>query len=137
MQMYQSYFKFLCTHRQKKLLVSSSEYGKDLYGVQRHLKNHQHLENELDTHESTLHVISLYLIRSRNCDYLRCCLSTKVFVLFQSIISHGNELISSDHYAGLEIRKQCMQLEQQWKELTDLSSSRSVSNSQTVVGYSI
>ena len=48
--------------RQKKLLVSSSEYGKDLYGVQRHLKNHQHLENELDTHESTLHVI-IYLSR--------------------------------------------------------------------------
>ena len=63
MQMYQLYFKFLCTHRQKKLLVSSSEYGKDLYGVQRHLKNHQHLENELDTHESTLHVIFLYLNR--------------------------------------------------------------------------
>ena len=42
--------------REKKLLVSSTDYGKDLFGVQRHLKNHQKLEDELNTHEQALKV---------------------------------------------------------------------------------
>lgn len=46
-------------YREKKLLVSSTDYGKDLFGVQKHLKNHQQLENELDRHELTLKVNNL------------------------------------------------------------------------------
>ena len=42
--------------REKKLLASSTDYGKDLFGVQKHLKNHQQLEDELNTHEQTLKV---------------------------------------------------------------------------------
>lgn len=43
--------------REKKLLVSSTDYGKDLSGVQKQLRNHKKLEDELNTHEQELKVI--------------------------------------------------------------------------------
>ena len=52
--------KFMCLHvsrnREKKLLMSSSDFGKDLNGVQRLIRNHDQLEDELVTHETTLRV---------------------------------------------------------------------------------
>ena len=36
--------------------MSSSDFGKDLYGVQRLIRNHEQLEDELVTHETTLRV---------------------------------------------------------------------------------
>ena len=42
--------------REKKLLTSSEDYGKDLTGVQNLRKKHQRLEAELNTHEARIQV---------------------------------------------------------------------------------
>ena len=49
-------WKHVSWNREKKLLMSSSDFGKDLYGVQRLIRNHDQLEDELVTHETTLRV---------------------------------------------------------------------------------
>lgn len=50
--------KFLSVYliREKKLLTSSEDYGKDLTGVQNLRKKHQRLEAELNTHEARIQV---------------------------------------------------------------------------------
>ena len=49
--------KFYCCHfREKKLLVSSEDYGKDLTGVQNLRKKHQRLEAEIHNHEPKVQV---------------------------------------------------------------------------------
>lgn len=45
--------------REKKLLTSSEDYGKDLTGVQNLRKKHQRLEAELNTHEARIQVRTL------------------------------------------------------------------------------
>ncbi|XP_019860579.1 PREDICTED: spectrin alpha chain, non-erythrocytic 1-like, partial [Amphimedon queenslandica] len=82
--------------KEKKLLVSSTDYGKDLLGVQRHLNNHRKLEDELNTHEQAL----------------------------KSLLSQGDKLASSDHYAMLEIKEKCSNLQDQWQDLNNLASKR-------------
>lgn len=52
-----SNFSF-CLIREKKLLTSSEDYGKDLTGVQNLRKKHQRLEAELNTHEARIQVRS-------------------------------------------------------------------------------
>lgn len=42
--------------REKKLLTSSEDYGKDLTGVQNLRKKHQRLEAELNNHEVRIKV---------------------------------------------------------------------------------
>ena len=42
--------------REKKLLTSSEDYGKDLTGVQNLRKKHQRLEAELNNHEARIQV---------------------------------------------------------------------------------
>lgn len=42
--------------REKKLLVSSEDYGRDLTGVQNLRKKHKRLEAELATHEPAIQV---------------------------------------------------------------------------------
>lgn len=43
-------------HREKKLLVSSEDYGRDLTGVQNLRKKHKRLEAELGAHEPAIQV---------------------------------------------------------------------------------
>lgn len=57
-------FLSLCFIREKKLLTSSEDYGKDLTGVQNLRKKHQRLEAELNTHEARIQV------RNQNLYYL-------------------------------------------------------------------
>ena len=48
--------------REKKLLTSSEDYGKDLTGVQNLRKKHQRLEAELNNHEARIQVkISFFI----------------------------------------------------------------------------
>lgn len=47
---------FVCGYREKKLLVGSDDYGKDLTGVQNLRKKHKRLEAELSSHEPTIQV---------------------------------------------------------------------------------
>lgn len=49
-------FNVPLTFREKKLLVSSDDYGKDLTGVQNLKKKHKRLEAELTSHEPTIQV---------------------------------------------------------------------------------
>lgn len=44
--------------KEKKLLVSSDDYGRDLTGVQNLRKKHKRLEAELSSHEPTIQVCS-------------------------------------------------------------------------------
>ncbi len=46
----------LNAHREKKLLVSSEDYGRDLTGVQNLRKKHKRLEAELGAHEPAIQV---------------------------------------------------------------------------------
>lgn len=46
----------LIPHREKKLLVSSEDYGRDLTGVQNLRKKHKRLEAELGAHEPAIQV---------------------------------------------------------------------------------
>lgn len=47
---------FLAVNREKKLLVSSEDYGRDLTGVQNLRKKHKRLEAELGAHEPAIQV---------------------------------------------------------------------------------
>lgn len=51
-----------CLCREKKLLVGSEDYGRDLTGVQNLRKKHKRLEAELENHEPAIQVrlVSLY-----------------------------------------------------------------------------
>ena len=53
-----NFYKLQCTfqNREKSLLVSSTDYGKDLFGVRKHMKNHQQLEKELEFHQQAVQV---------------------------------------------------------------------------------
>lgn len=46
----------LFSTREKKLLVSSEDYGRDLTGVQNLRKKHKRLEAELGAHEPAIQV---------------------------------------------------------------------------------
>jgi len=47
--------------REKKLLVGSDDYGRDLTGVQNLRKKHKRLEAELSSHEPSIQVIIRHL----------------------------------------------------------------------------
>ena len=46
----------LCPCREKKLLVGSDDYGRDLTGVQNLRKKHKRIEAEISSHEPTIEV---------------------------------------------------------------------------------
>lgn len=48
---------YFCFLREKKLLVSSDDYGRDLTGVQNLRKKHVRLEAELAAHEPTIEAV--------------------------------------------------------------------------------
>eukprot|EP00118_Oscarella_pearsei_P025242 m.307813 g.307813 ORF g.307813 m.307813 type:complete len:2422 (+) comp42859_c0_seq1:216-7481(+) len=82
--------------KEKKLLTSSDDYGKDLTGVQNLKKKHQRLETELDGHEPRV----------------------------MAVTENGAKLMAANHFAGPQIQTRRDDLERQWKELRDLSSIR-------------
>lgn len=56
-----------CAGREKKLLVSSEDYGRDLTGVQNLRKKHKRLEAELGAHEPAIQVRSCASLASLLC----------------------------------------------------------------------
>ena len=71
-------------YREKKLLVGSDDYGRDLTGVQNLRKKHKRLEAELSSHEPSIqvsvcvkqhyvHCLCVVEMRKRNC---QCCCVT-------------------------------------------------------------
>ena len=50
-----------CSVREKKLLVGSDDYGRDLTGVQNLRKKHKRLEAEIENHEPAIQVSGPFL----------------------------------------------------------------------------
>merc|ERR1719492_550548 len=82
--------------KEKKLLVSSDDYGRDLTGVQNLKKKHKRLESELAPHEPTI----------------------------KSVQDAGNHLISVSQFGGQEFKERLQQLNDVWEELQEMSASR-------------
>merc|ERR1719245_2226958 len=82
--------------KEKKLLVGSDDYGRDLTGVQNLKKKHKRLESELASHEPTI----------------------------KSVQDAGNHLISVSQFGGQEIKDRLQQLNDLWEELQEMASSR-------------
>jgi len=82
--------------KEKKLLVGSDDYGRDLTGVQNLKKKHKRLESELASHQPTIN----------------------------SVQEAGQHLISVSQFGGQEIEERLQQLNDVWKELQEMASSR-------------
>lgn len=82
--------------REKKLLVSSDDYGRDLTGVQNLRKKHRRLDNELASHEP-----QVQLVREK-----------------------GIELIDLSDMAGPEIKQRMEALEESWNEIRNITGKR-------------
>lgn len=52
-------FNLIHINREKKLLVGSDDYGRDLTGVQNLKKKHKRLEAELASHEPTIQAVQV------------------------------------------------------------------------------
>lgn len=83
-------------HREKHLLISGDNYGRDLPSVQNLLKKQQHFESELDGHEFKV----------------------------QLLLSGGTELEVSIATAASEIKVRCGRLQQLWTDLSEASKKR-------------
>jgi spectrin alpha len=82
--------------KEKKLLVSSDDYGRDLTGVQNLKKKHKRLEQELASHEPTI----------------------------QSVQEAGDKLMEGSQLGGQEIRDRLRQLTSVWEELKGMAATR-------------
>ncbi|CAH3114647.1 unnamed protein product [Porites lobata] len=82
--------------KEKKLLTSSEDYGKDLTGVQNLRKKHQRLEAELNNHEARI----------------------------QAVLACGHKFIDEGHSSSDEIKARCDQLQENWDELKNLAEQR-------------
>lgn len=82
--------------REKKLLVSSDDYGRDLTGVQNLRKKHRRLDNELVSHETQVD-----LVRGK-----------------------GLELVNLSDTAAPEIRKRMESLQESWNEIRNITEKR-------------
>uniref|UniRef100_A0A3Q2P1P6 EF-hand Ca insensitive domain-containing protein n=1 Tax=Fundulus heteroclitus TaxID=8078 RepID=A0A3Q2P1P6_FUNHE len=83
--------------KEKKLLVGSEDYGRDLTGVQNLRKKHKRLEAELGAHEPAI----------------------------QSVLDTGRKLSDDNTIGQEEIQQRLAQFVDHWKELKDLSGARS------------
>jgi spectrin alpha len=83
--------------REKKMLATSDDYGKDLTGVQNLRKKHKRLETELTGHEPSI----------------------------QAVQDLGEKLIAEANLPTDEIRSRLQQLAHNWQELKDLAAARS------------
>uniref|UniRef100_A0A8C2J018 Spectrin alpha, non-erythrocytic 1 n=1 Tax=Cyprinus carpio TaxID=7962 RepID=A0A8C2J018_CYPCA len=82
--------------KEKKLLVSSEDYGRDLTGVQNLRKKHKRLEAELGAHEPAI----------------------------QSVLETGKKLSDDNTIGQEEIQQRLAQFVEHWKELKDLAAAR-------------
>merc|ERR1712142_977774 len=82
--------------KEKKLLVTSDDYGRDLTGVQNLRKKHKRFESELGSHEPAI----------------------------QQVQEAGAQLIDSSHLGGEEIEQRLKQLSDVWEELKGMAQSR-------------
>ncbi len=82
--------------KEKKLLVGSEDYGRDLTSVQNLRKKHKRLETELNSHEPAI----------------------------QQILDTANKLIDESNIGTRDIEKRCSQLQSNWQELKDLTRER-------------
>jgi spectrin alpha len=82
--------------KEKKLLVSSDDYGRDLTGVQNLRKKHKRLEAELSSHEPAI----------------------------QGVQDTGEQLMADSNLMTEDIQQRLQQLAQNWDSLKSLSSTR-------------
>ena len=82
--------------KEKKLLVTSDDYGRDLTGVQNLRKKHKRFESELGSHEPTI----------------------------QQVQEAGAQLIDSSHLGGEEIEQRLKHLSDVWEELKTMTQSK-------------
>merc|ERR1711936_1481140 len=82
--------------KEKKLLVTSDDYGRDLTGVQNLRKKHKRFESELGSHEPAI----------------------------QQVQDAGAQLIAGGGLGGPEIEQRRQQLNDVWSELKFMASSR-------------
>uniref|UniRef100_A0A4W4GYX2 Spectrin alpha chain, non-erythrocytic 1 n=1 Tax=Electrophorus electricus TaxID=8005 RepID=A0A4W4GYX2_ELEEL len=82
--------------KEKKLLVSSEDYGRDLTGVQNLRKKHKRLEAELGAHDPAI----------------------------QSVLETGKKLSDDNTIGQEEIQQRLAQFVEHWKELKDLAAAR-------------
>ena len=90
--------------KEKKLLVKSEDYGRDLNSVQNLKKKHKRLENELQTHEPIISKILEKASKYRDDD------------------SNGDERLNNPNLSGIlaDINKKCDNLINNWEELRSL-----------------
>lgn len=86
----------LYVHREKKLLVGSDDYGRDLTGVQNLKKKHKRLEAELGSHEPAI----------------------------QSVQEAGEKLMDVSNLGVPEIEQRLKLLNQAWSELKQMAANR-------------
>ena len=96
--------------KEKKLLVKSEDYGRDLNSVQNLKKKHKRLENELHTHEPIIGKIINEANRYRSGEESGA----------------GDDLLNNPNLSGIlaDINKKCDQLINNWEELKDLYKDR-------------
>eukprot|EP00095_Tigriopus_kingsejongensis_P005059 maker-scaffold330_size203968-snap-gene-0.18 protein:Tk05059 transcript:maker-scaffold330_size203968-snap-gene-0.18-mRNA-1 annotation:"spectrin alpha chain" len=82
--------------KEKKLLVGSDDYGRDLTGVQNLKKKHKRMESELASHEPTI----------------------------RSVQEAGQTLIDVSQRGGDEIKERLRQLDDVWMELKHMAATR-------------
>merc|ERR1719334_1626522 len=82
--------------KEKKLLVTSDDYGRDLTGVQNLRKKHKRFESELSSHEPAI----------------------------QQVLEAGSQLIASSTLGGDEIEQRLQQLTAVWQELKEMAQQR-------------
>lgn len=82
--------------KEKKLLVSSDDYGRDLTGVKNLRKKHKRLEAELASHEPAI----------------------------QAVQEAGQKLMAESNLGVPEIEQRLQALEQAWQELNQMASDR-------------
>merc|ERR1719458_2354665 len=82
--------------KEKKLLVGSDDYGRDLTGVQNLKKKHKRLESELASHEPTI----------------------------KSVMDAGQTLIDVSQFGSQEITERLKQLNDVWEELKEMAATR-------------
>ena len=89
-------FKSISKFREKKLLVGSDDYGRDLTGVQNLKKKHKRLEAELASHEPAI----------------------------QAVQEAGEKLMDVSNLGVPEIEQRLKALNQAWAELKQLAATR-------------
>lgn len=93
---YTWYYYLYFFNREKKLLVGSDDYGRDLTGVQNLKKKHKRLEAELGSHEPAI----------------------------QAVQEAGEKLMDVSNLGVPEIEQRLKALNQAWAELKQLATTR-------------